>query len=447
MALGRGMNAVRLIQFRMAPNPFKQERNERHPAFFRERGINRREVPRMFEAQIRRDPHAGEYDRHTGDALADAFDELLQIRMGDFGVDAAQAIVGAEFDDKEIGLLPKNPVQPPKTAGGGIAADPCIHDVPRQAGGIDLFLHEGRVSFVWIQSIACCEAIAQKNHDLRFVSDGANWQKEENKEHGDQPLKQPTVRRRVRRCASGEDDSFTCHFVSLAGPTMSVQSILKVQRLSQTYVTASGPLTVLHDVSFTLEAGDTCAIVGPSGSGKTTLLGLCAGLDQPGSGQVTLAGRELGNLSEDERALVRNECVGFVFQNFQLIPTLTALENVLVPLELRGNGVNEREAVDLLTRVGLADRLDHYPAQLSGGEQQRVALARAFINRPRILFCDEPTGNLDGDTAHAMVELIFGLNRARGTTLVLVTHDLELARRTQRIIRLRSGAVLSDELT
>jgi putative ABC transport system ATP-binding protein len=201
----------------------------------------------------------------------------------------------------------------------------------------------------------------------------------------------------------------------------------------------------LHEVSFALAPGATCAIVGPSGSGKTTLLGLCAGLDAPSSGTVQLAGREIGALSEDERARVRNESVGFVFQNFQLIPTLTALENVLVPLELRGDNSREKEATELLARVGLGDRLDHYPMQLSGGEQQRVALARAFINRPQILFCDEPTGNLDGDTAHAMVELIFGLNRERGTTLVLVTHDLELARRTQRILRLRGGHVISDE--
>ena len=228
---------------------------------------------------------------------------------------------------------------------------------------------------------------------------------------------------------------------------MSVQSILNVQRLTKTYPTAAGPLTVLYEVSFALPAGGTCAIVGPSGSGKTTLLGLCAGLDQPSTGTVELAGREIGGLSEDQRALVRNECVGFVFQNFQLIPTLTAQENVLVPLELRGNGAKVTEATELLARVGLGDRLDHYPAQLSGGEQQRVALARAFINRPSILFCDDPTGNLDGDTAHAMVDLIFGLNRERGTTLVLVTHDLELARRTQRILRLRSGAVVSDETT
>jgi putative ABC transport system ATP-binding protein len=226
-----------------------------------------------------------------------------------------------------------------------------------------------------------------------------------------------------------------------------VQSILKVERLTKSYATAAGALTVLHEVSFELAAGATCAIVGPSGSGKTTLLGLCAGLDQPSQGTVTLEGREIGGLSEDERALVRNDCVGFVFQNFQLIPTLTALENVLVPLELRGGDVPAHEAVELLQRVGLGDRLDHYPAQLSGGEQQRVALARAFINRPRILFCDEPTGNLDGDTAQAMVDLIFGLNRERGTTLVLVTHDLELARLTQRILRLKNGAVIADEKT
>jgi len=228
---------------------------------------------------------------------------------------------------------------------------------------------------------------------------------------------------------------------------MSAQSILKVERLTKTYPTAAGALTVLHEVSFAIPAGGTCAIVGPSGSGKTTLLGLCAGLDQPSTGTVTLDGREIGGLSEDQRALVRNECVGFVFQNFQLIPTLTAQENVLVPLELRGNGASEKEAADLLDRVGLGHRLDHYPTQLSGGEQQRVALARAFINRPRILFCDEPTGNLDGDTAHAMVDLIFGINRERGTTLVLVTHDLELARKTQRILRLRGGHVISDETT
>jgi len=225
-----------------------------------------------------------------------------------------------------------------------------------------------------------------------------------------------------------------------------VQSMLKVERLTKTYRTAAGgELTVLREVSFDILAGASAAIVGPSGSGKTTLLGLCAGLDRPSGGTVSIAGESIGEMSEDARALVRNAHVGFVFQNFQLIPTLTALENVLVPVELAGDSTREPEARELLGRVGLGERYDHYPVQLSGGEQQRVALARAFMNRPKILFCDEPTGNLDGATAAAMVELIFGLNREKGTTLVLVTHDLELARKCQRIIRLKSGAVVSDE--
>ena len=226
----------------------------------------------------------------------------------------------------------------------------------------------------------------------------------------------------------------------------SVQSMLKVERLTKTYRTAAGgELTVLREVSFDILAGASAAIVGPSGSGKTTLLGLCAGLDRPSGGTVSIAGESIGEMSEDARALVRNAHVGFVFQNFQLIPTLTALENVLVPVELAGDSTREPEARELLGRVGLGERYEHYPVQLSGGEQQRVALARAFMNRPKILFCDEPTGNLDGATAAAMVDLIFGLNREKGTTLVLVTHDLELARKCQRIIRLKSGAVVSDE--
>ncbi len=222
-------------------------------------------------------------------------------------------------------------------------------------------------------------------------------------------------------------------------------AILQVLNLTKTYASGSRSLTVLHDVSFQIEKGSTCAIVGPSGSGKTTLLGLCAGLDRPSSGSVLLNGIPLEAQTEDERARLRNQYTGFVFQNFQLIPTLTALENVMVPLELRGGGQARDHAHTLLDRVGLGDRLDHYPMQLSGGEQQRVALARAFINQPDILFADEPTGNLDTDTGEAIEDLLFSLNREAGTTLVLVTHDLELARRTQRVIRLKGGTVASDE--
>lgn len=217
--------------------------------------------------------------------------------------------------------------------------------------------------------------------------------------------------------------------------------MLKVSNLTKTYPSGGRQLTVLSGVSFEIGAGESFAIVGPSGSGKTTLLGLCAGLDRASEGSVSLNGIALDNLSEDRRAEVRNQFVGFVFQNFQLIPTLTALENVMVPLELRGEKGVEKVAREWLAKVGLANRADHYPAQLSGGEQQRVCIARAFSNRPKILFADEPTGNLDGENNQNIVNLLFDLNREAGTTLVLVTHDLELAGRTGRILRLKGGHV------
>ncbi|MFD2515744.1 ABC transporter ATP-binding protein [Pontibacter locisalis] len=224
-----------------------------------------------------------------------------------------------------------------------------------------------------------------------------------------------------------------------------MSTILDIQNLEKIYHSGDKPLTVLQGINFTLEAGDTCAIVGPSGSGKTTLLGLCAGLDRATSGSVILNNIKLDKLSEDERAQVRNQYVGFIFQNFQLIPTLTALENVMVPLELRGERNVHGQAMELLSRVGLAERHDHYPTQLSGGEQQRVSLARAFSNKPTILFADEPTGNLDEETGLRVEKLLFDLNREAGTTLVLVTHDLELAEKTDRIIRIKGGTVVSDE--
>jgi putative ABC transport system ATP-binding protein len=220
--------------------------------------------------------------------------------------------------------------------------------------------------------------------------------------------------------------------------------ILQINGLGKTYPIAGAELTVLRDVSFSMRSGDTCAVLGPSGSGKTTLLGLCAGLDRATSGSVVLDGQDLGALDEDGRAELRNTLIGFIFQNFQLIATLTALENVMVPLELRGGNQTQEQAVALLEKVGLGERLRHYPAQLSAGEQQRVALARAFIHRPKILFADEPTGNLDAETGQKVIEAMFELNRAAGTALVLVTHDLELAQRAQRIIRLRGGRVIDD---
>ena len=220
-------------------------------------------------------------------------------------------------------------------------------------------------------------------------------------------------------------------------------AILKVSNLTKTYVSGAESLTVLDNVSMEVAAGERCSIVGPSGSGKTTLLGLCAGLDRSTSGSVLLNNHLLNDLDEDERAEVRNRNVGFVFQQFNLMPTLTALENVMVPLELRRAKNARGKALEWLEKVGLSGRVKHYPSQLSGGEQQRVSIARAFANDPKILFADEPTGNLDDETGQHIESLLFELNKANGTTLVLVTHDMDLARKTDRIHRMKGGKLIS----
>lgn len=224
------------------------------------------------------------------------------------------------------------------------------------------------------------------------------------------------------------------------------ESILNVQRVSKIYKSGGKPLKVLEEINFSVERGSTVSITGPSGSGKTTLLGLCAGLDNATTGSVVLNGIQLDDLSEDQRAAVRNHNVGFIFQNFQLMPTLTALENVMVPMELRGEKDIRAIALDLLEKVGLAERSHHYPVQLSGGEQQRVSLARAFSNKPAILFADEPTGNLDAETSEKVEKLMFDLNKDAGTTLIIVTHDLDLAMRTGRTIKINGGKIVSDSI-
>jgi putative ABC transport system ATP-binding protein len=204
-------------------------------------------------------------------------------------------------------------------------------------------------------------------------------------------------------------------------------------------------LNVLNDINFTVGAGESLAIIGPSGSGKTTLLGLCAGLDAPSEGEILINGRDITRLNEDERALIRNHELGFVFQNFQLLPTLSALDNVMIPLEIRGNASNAATmARELLSKVGLKERMQHFPSQLSGGEQQRVAIARAFIGEPSILFADEPTGNLDEETAALITDLLFSLHKEMGTTLIIVTHNNELAMKTGRRLTLMGGKIVED---
>lgn len=240
---------------------------------------------------------------------------------------------------------------------------------------------------------------------------------------------------------SEKDRHTTSNIYSIMDP------ILSLKQVSKSYGSGNQPLKVLDDINFDIAPGATVAIIGPSGSGKTTLLGLCAGLDRPSSGSIRLNGIALEGLDEDRRAKVRNEHIGFVFQNFQLLPTLTALENVMVPMELQGARHIRDHAASLLEKVGLKDRMHHYPIQLSGGEQQRVSIARAFSNRPAILFADEPTGNLDAENSRLIEQLLFDLNREAGTTLVIVTHNPELAEKTSRIISLKGGKILSDKRT
>ena len=223
-------------------------------------------------------------------------------------------------------------------------------------------------------------------------------------------------------------------------------AILKLSKITQRFVSGDKEIEVLSDINLEINSGESVAIVGPSGSGKTTILGLCAGLDQPTSGKIELAGKNIEDLNENQRAELRRDNVGFVFQNFELIPTLTALENVSLPLDLKGGTNTKVIAEALLNKVGLADRAHHYPSQLSGGEQQRVAIARAFSNNPSIVFADEPTGNLDEETGQHIEDLLFELNREKGTTLILVTHNLELANKSQRIVELKMGKLTRDQI-
>lgn len=234
------------------------------------------------------------------------------------------------------------------------------------------------------------------------------------------------------------------NFTGLEINSFAMSKILNVSELRKSYNSGADTLTVLEDISFSVPAGASFALVGPSGSGKTTLLGLCAGLDVSDSGTIGLCGADLNQLSEDERAKLRNQKIGFIFQNFQLLPTLTALENVSVPLELQGDRAAQIKARELLEKVGLADRERHYPSQLSGGEQQRVALARAFANNPEVLFADEPTGNLDEETGNRVIDLLFDLNAQAGTTLIIVTHDMDLAKKCEYLLRLKGGRVASS---
>lgn len=299
----------------------------------------------------------------------------------------------------------------PRT-GRGITADTAVDYLPVQAAGVQALLQQGHPALFHGHAVSGAETVTDYEYDL-----GCSRQRQTNTQ---------------------ENQDFFDHMAT------EHTTMIRARGLSRRVETAAGTLDILQGIDLEVAAGETLAIVGVSGSGKSTLLGLLAGLDLPSDGEVVLAGEPLTALDEDGRARVRGESVGFVFQSFQLLTSLTALENVMLPLELRGDANARTQATELLQRVGLEHRLDHYPRQLSGGEQQRVAIARAFATRPAVLFADEPTGNLDAATGRRIIDLLFDLNHDAGTTLVLVTHDEQLACRCQRQIRLDSGRIVEN---
>ncbi len=439
------MNPVALIQALHSSNALQQKRDERRPMLLRHTAEDIAERGSVTHAEIGRRLHADDDEGGRGILRFGAIEDGVEVGAERGRIDAAQPVVGPGLDDEHIHRTLQQPVDPLAGACGRLPAHARVHHRERKAGIVDPLLDERRIGVGWIEPEPRRETRAQEDDAASVVRGG--WR---------------ALNRRSRfvlaRTGEAENEdraqsppAYHSDRARRDPVTLSGHYMLRCDQLTKTYVSGGRDLTVLKDITFHLEPGGFLAIIGPSGSGKTTLLGLLAGLDRPTAGTVRLDGTDLGSLDEDERARLRRDRVGFVFQSFQLVPTLTALENVQVPLELAGNGRRngdgesiERRALDLLGRVGLAGRAHHYPAQLSGGEQQRVALARAFSNRPRILFADEPTGNLDARTGHLIVELMGELNRDLGTTLVLVTHDPDLASRAARTIRLADGAIVSD---
>jgi putative ABC transport system ATP-binding protein len=477
------MNPIGLIELRASAHPFQKKRNQQCVIRAGQFDENVFKLLLILLAHVGWHLHSGDDDLGVRIFGSGAIDDSLKIRSGGGGHDPAESVIPAEFQHEHIHPLPQEPLNAAKPARRRVPAQPGINHREVPLPLIDFLLQQSRKTFRRFQPVPGGQAVPQhhdrsfrvRGHGVRGFCAPGGWdcarQQEEAKAQPQYQGDRISVTAHRRDSRTSESNLQHVFYFRAQTPLscallaqrysaifafdpsgdwwkvrrMTDQPILQIRGLTKSYATEAGPLTVLKDVSFDLPAGSTCSIVGPSGSGKTTLLGLSAGLDQPTSGTVQLAGNDLHSLGEDERARVRGAVVGFVFQNFQLIPTLTALENVMIPLELQGSRDARPRGRELLAKVGLAERCDHYPAQLSGGEQQRVAMARAFMNRPKILFADEPTGNLDAETADAVVEALFELNASFQTALVLVTHNLELAQRTQRIFKLHRGMLVAQE--
>ena len=512
MAFGRRMDPVGLVQLRPGGDVLEQEGNERGIEAPGDARMDRVEGLGVVAAEIRRRAHAGNQEADVGMSRSRAFEDRGEVGLERRGGLAAKHVVGAELDDEDGDRQAQQPVESAQAARRRIARDARVDDAKVEADCIDARLDPRGIGLALGQSVARREARPEE-HDRGARVDGrsgsgrlrrrsaccrrigrrvgcrAVHRREQTEDpctgHAQRVVSGPPrsllrlrhcvpppdpeapIRNPIHRGAPESDANppipspiHTMLDTPSASQPQPETAMIVARGLTQRYTraadaTAGGAarasLTVLDGVDLEIRRGEVVVILGPSGSGKTTLLGLLAGLDRPSAGDVELAGGSLAGLDEDARALLRADRIGFVFQGFHLIPTLSALENVLVPLELlpreRAPSPESAEAIarDLLAQVGLGDRLHHYPAQLSGGEQQRVGIARAFANQPQVLFADEPTGNLDRATGHEIADLLFALNARRGTTLVIVTHDLELSARAHRVVHLAAGRIARIE--
>src|SRR5215472_676118 len=458
------MKSIRLVEFRFHCHTFEKKRIERQMMDTRKSGEDEVEGTLVIFAPICRCEHADKQQFRA--ARLDLDNNLVEIVAYRRWLDATQRVVGAERQDHEIWLVGERPVEPPKTARGGVAGDPRIDHPRRDPVFVEPCLQPHRESLSGRQPIAGGDAVAKiedhrhkRRRRKRNKYDGQRDRGNESAEEGSvaqgrtRALTSHCVESPGRRAISSET------FAAPAGlppsrsrrrMSTSIHSGGPIVMLDDVHLTlgsAAGPVNILRGVSLEIRAGETVSIVGPSGSGKSTVLMIVGGLERPSSGRVVIDGTDIGGLDEDALARLRRARIGIVFQSFHLIATMTALENVAIPLELAGRTDAFATAAEALAAVGLGHRLTHYPGQLSGGEQQRVAIARAFIAGPKLLLADEPTGNLDGATGRIVIDCLFEHHARLGTTLLLITHDPSVAERCGRQVHLLDGRIIEDGRT
>ena len=449
------VDKIALIEGRVEGNAVEEKRIQKDLVFLGEARIDRVELLHVLAPQVSGGHHSG---NHDGDvAIPQAGHNPVQIVEGCLGLQTAQGIVAAKLDDDHVGVVAEQPVEPRQSAGRSIARYPGV-DYPNIGPlGAERGLEPGRKRLGRRQAESRNKTVAKDRDDRLGGAGGGTPTKDQHQRDrkkctdavettADRPIFNAHAappRRSFFIVALGQE-SGTVMNADPATPDLPGKDLVRLRGVTLTLSSAAGPVEILRGVDFTLRAGEAVGIVGPSGSGKSSMMSIIAGLEKPTGGAVTVAGHDFATLDEDGLALVRRKHVGIVFQSFHLIPTMTALENVAMPLELAGARDAFARAQAALESVGLGSRTGHYPAQLSGGEQQRVALARAFVGEPDLILADEPTGNLDGETGRAIIESLFAIRTQRNTALLLITHEERLATQCDRVLRMADGLLMAQ---